>query len=268
MFSRIATTLLISLFLLTSCDVADDGNTNSTKGTLQVYLTDAPGDYEAVWIDIEEVRIHVNDDENIELEDEGWITISDEPMRVNLLELTNGEFEVLGETELEEGMYSQIRVILGEDNEIVKDGVTHSLDTPSAQQSGLKLNVNTEIEGSEVYTLLLDFDASRSIVEAGNSGKFLLKPVIRAVAFAETGAIEGNIEPAESLSWVYAIAGVDTVAGTRANAEGEFRLVGLLSGSYQVAINPSEEGYSDEIISDVDVIAPDTTDLGVINLGE
>lgn len=268
MFSRIATTLLTGLFLLTSCDVADDGNSNSTMGTLQVYLTDAPGDYEAVWIDIEEVRIHINDEEDIELEDEGWITISDDPMRVNLLELTNGELEALGETELEEGMYSQIRLILGDDNEIVKNGVTHSLDTPSAQQSGLKLNVNAEIEGGQVYTLLLDFDASRSIVEAGNSGKYLLKPVIRTVAFAETGTIEGDIEPAESLPWVYAIAGMDTVAGTRANVEGEFRLVGLLSGSYQVAINPSEDGYSDEILTEVEVIAPDTTDLGVINLEE
>lgn len=268
MFSRIATTIFVALFLLTSCDVSDDGTSNSTNGTLQVYLTDAPGNYEAVWIDIQEVRIHVEDEEDLELEDEGWITISDDPMRVNLLELTNGELEALGETELEEGMYSQIRLILGEDNEIVKDGVTHKLTTPSAQESGLKLNVNAEIEGGQVYTLLLDFDASRSVVEAGNSGKFLLKPVIRTVAFAETGAIEGNIEPAESLPWVYAIAGADTIAGTRANSEGEFRLIGLLSGSYQVAINPSEDGYSEEIISDVNVTAPDTTDLGVINLEE
>lgn len=268
MLNRILFTLLATLFVLTSCDVSDDGSTNSTNGILQVYLTDAPGDYEAVWIDIEEVRIHVDDEGDIEDEDNGWITVSNESLRVNLLDLTNGELRALGETELEEGMYSQIRLILGDDNEIVKDGVTHSLDTPSAQQSGLKLNINAEIEGGQVYTLLLDFDASRSIVEAGNSGKFLLKPVIRAVAFAETGAIEGSIEPAESLSWVYAIAGADTVAGTRANAEGDFRLVGLLSGSYQVAINPSEEGYSDEMITDVDVIAPDTTDLGVINLEE
>ena len=195
MVSRIATTLLAAFFLLTSCDVSDDGSSNSTNGTLQVYLTDAPGDDEAVWIDIEEVRIHIDDEDELELEDEGWIIISDDPKRVNLLDLTNGELEVLGETELEEGMYSQIRLILGDDNEIVKNGVTHSLDTPSAQQSGLKLNVHAEIEGGEVYTLLLDFDASRSIVEAGNSGKFLLKPVIRTVAFAETGAIEGYIVP-------------------------------------------------------------------------
>lgn len=193
MFLRIATTVFAVLFLLSSCDVSDDGSSNTPNGTLQVYLTDAPANYEAVWIDIQEVRIHVNEEGDIDEDDEGWITISDDPMKVNLLELTNGELEALGETELEEGIYSQIRLILGDDNEIVKNGITHSLDTPSAQQSGLKLNVNTEIEGGRIYTLLLDFDASRSIVEAGNSGKYLLKPVIRAVSFAETGAIEGDI---------------------------------------------------------------------------
>lgn len=268
MYLRIITALLFSLLLLTSCDVADDGSSSSANGTLQVYLTDAPGDYEAVWIDIEAVRIHVNDQDNIDEDDDGWITISDDPMRVNLLELTNGEFEVLGETELEAGMYSQIRLILGDENEIVKDGVTHSLDTPSAQQSGLKLNVNTQIEGGEVYTLLLDFDASRSIVEAGNSGKFLLKPVIRTVEFSQTGAIEGDIDPAESLSWVYAIAGADTVAGTKANAEGEFRLVGLLPGSYTVAINPTVENLQNKELLDVEVMPSDTTDVGIIDLEE
>lgn len=268
MFSRITITFLATLFLITSCDVADDGSSVSTKGTLQVYLTDAPGDYEAVWIDIEAVRIHVNEDDDIEEDDAGWVTINDEPMRVNLLELTNGRFEVLGETELDAGMYNQIRLILGEDNEIVKNGVTHSLKTPSAQQSGLKLNVNAEIEGGEVYTLLLDFDASRSIVEAGNSGKFILNPVIRTVEFAQTGAIEGIIEPAESLPWVYAIAGADTLAGTKADAGGEFRLVGLLPGSYTVAINPTIVSFQNEEIPDVEVMESDTTDVGTIVLEE
>ena len=110
--------------------------------------------------------------------------------------------------------------------------------------------------------------ASRSIVEAGNSGKFLLKPVIRTVAFAETGAIEGNIVPAESLPWVYAIAGTDTVAGTRANVEGEFRLVGLLPASYTLAINPTDENFLDTELPDVEVIASDTTDVGTIDLNE
>lgn len=268
MYSRIAITLATFILLLTSCDVADDTNTSNTNGTLRVFLTDAPADYDAVWIDIQEVRIHLNDDEDIEDDDDGWITISEDPMRVNLLDLTNGELEVLGETELEAGTYSQIRLILGGDNEIVKDGISHTLDTPSAQQSGLKINIHADIEGGEVYTLLLDFDASRSIVEAGNSGKFILKPVIRTVALAVTGAIEGSVEPAESLPWVYAIAGQDTLAGTKASTDGDFRLIGLLPGSYTVAIDPTEGDFLKEELTDVIVNESDTTDVGIIVLEE
>lgn len=267
MNTRIAITLFAAIFLFTSCDITDE-STSSSTGTLQVYLTDAPASYDAVWIDIEEVRVHVSDDDGIEEDDDGWVVVNDNPMRVNLLDLTNGEFEVLGETELESGHYSQIRLILGDDNEVVVDGVPQALKTPSAQQSGLKININAEIDDDEVYTLLLDFDASRSIVEAGNSGKFLLKPVIRTAELASTGVIEGIIEPAESLPWVYAIADGDTVAGTKAEVDGEFRLVGLLSGSYTVAVDPSVGDYLDKELFDVDVIAPDTTDIGIIVLEE
>lgn len=268
MFSRIATILVTALFLFTSCDVSNDGSSDSTTGTLQVYLTDAPADYDAVWIDIEEVRIHLNDNEEIKDNDDGWITISEDPMRVNLLDLTNGELEVLGEAELEAGTYSQIRLILGDDNEIVKDGVSHTLDTPSAQQSGLKINIHADIEEGVVYTLLLDFDASRSIVEAGKSGKFILKPVIRTVALEETGAIEGSIEPAEALPWVYAIAGDDTLAGTKATVDGDFRLIGLLPGLYTVAVEPTKGDFLNEELTGVEVFASDTTDVGIIILND
>lgn len=267
MFARIAITLFAILLLLTSCDVTED-DTNTDTGILKVYITDAPADYEAVWIDIEEVRVHSSGEDSIEEDDEGWIIINDNPMRINLLDLTNGELEVLGETELEAGMYSQIRLILGEDNEIVIDGTSHDLKTPSAQQSGLKHNLHAEIEGGQVYTLLLDFDASRSIVKAGNSGQFILKPVIRAVQFESTGAIEGTVEPSESMPWVFAIAQGDTVAGTKADENGDFMLVGLLSGSYTVAIDPGEENFPDAELFDIQVSAPDTTDVGVVTLEE
>ncbi len=264
MFTRTIIAIISGLLLFASCDVADDSD--SGNATMRVVLTDAPAAYDAVWIDIEEVRIHLN--EEADEGDNGWITINEEPMMVNLLELTNGELKVLGEEELEAGQYSQIRLILGEDNEVVEDGITHFLKTPSAQQSGLKINIHANVEGGRVYTLLLDFDASRSIVKAGNSGNYILKPVLRAVELAETGAVEGNIQPAEALPWVYAIADSDTVAGTQANAEGNFRIVGLLSGSYDLAIDPAKGDYSSTELADVEVIAPDTTEVGPVILEE
>lgn len=266
------------LFVFIACESLEvDPENNTEPGTMRVFLTDAPADYESVIIDIREIRIQKNadavmeedsDSDGEEDNDGEWIIISDEPQKVDLLQLTNGVTEFLGETELEAGTYSQMRLILGDENEITVDGVTRKLTTPSAQQSGLKLNIHAEVESNAVYTLLLDFDASRSIVKAGNSGKYLLKPVIKTVNLERTGAIAGSVEPADALPWVYAIADEDTLAGTRADEEGEYLMIGLLSGTYDVAVVADETLYNSVRIEGVEVIAPDTTVVDTVTLEE
>ncbi len=42
------------------------------------------------------------------------------------------------------------------------------MKTPSAQQSGLKLNVHEEFLQGVAYEYIIDFDAARSIVKTGN----------------------------------------------------------------------------------------------------
>src|SRR5699024_6004628 len=204
--------VIASIALFTACDTtssSDDGT-----GQIAIKLTDAPIDYDAVFIDIQAVRVKAQEDDNPELDendDKGWITISDDGQRVNLLEWQNGETLLLGEEELEVGFYHQIRLILGPDNAVVIDGQTYPLKTPSAQQSGLKLNIDAEVVDDEVYVLLLDFNAAKSIVDAGNSGKYLLKPVIRTAELSETGSIAGDVEPDTFETTVFAIAGGDTL---------------------------------------------------------
>jgi len=253
-------TVLLAIFALNACEPSE----NYSTGTLQVMLTDAPAAYESVFIDIKEVSVHMDsaaDDEN-----NGWRTINDQPVWVDLLDLTNGTMEILGEEDLEPGMYRQMRFILGADNELVIDGQRIPLTTPSAQELGLKLNINAEIKSNSTYTLLLDFDASRSIVQAGNSGKYLLKPVIRTVNVAEAGSISGEITPADAQPWVYAIAEEDTVAGTQATIDGDFLLIGLTNGTYDLSFLPTDGDLSPTYVPDVTVIDPDTTTIGTIDL--
>lgn len=284
--NKLLLVMISLLFAFAACESLEvDPENNGEPGTLRVFMTDAPAHYESVVIDIQEIRIHKDADAEMDEdsdsdndgngEDDGengddgeWIIISDEPQKVDLLQLTNGITEFLGETELEAGTYSQMRLILGNENEITVDGMTRALTTPSGQQSGLKLNINAEVESNAVYTLLLDFDASRSIVKAGNSGKYLLKPVIKTVNLAQTGAIGGTVEPAEAQPWVYAIADQDTLAGTQANEQGEYLMIGLLSGTYDVAVFPDTTVYNEVLIEDVEVAAPDTTVLNLVTLEE
>lgn len=256
--------ITFGLLFVAACD---NGIVDQTPGfgTLEVRLHDAPVDFEEVNIFVE--RVEVNRQEN---ESEGWIVISEPGQHYNLLELVNGNYENLGIAELEAGTYHQIRLILGEDNYVVIDGESRQLTTPSAQQSGLKLNIDAEISEGEEYVLQLDFDAARSIVVAGpphNPRKYILKPVIRASSLSNVGNIAGTVLPPDARPAVYAISGQDTVATTFADIQsGNFKLVGLSEGFYLVSVDPREEGYEGTEIEDVEVTARETTEMGEIEL--
>ena len=69
-----------------------------------------------------------------------------------------------------------------------------ALTTPSAQQSGLKLNVNLAVASNQLADFVLDFNACKSVVVAGNSGKHLLKPVMAVFPRVSTGmAVDGYV---------------------------------------------------------------------------
>jgi hypothetical protein len=75
---------------------------------------------------------------------------------------------------------SQIRILLGDSNTVMIDSVEYPLMTPSAQTSGLKVQVHTQMEPDSTYVIMLDFDPEQSVKELGN-GKYKLHPVIRTV---------------------------------------------------------------------------------------
>lgn len=238
--------LLFSLFIFTACSTESDQG----MGTMKVSLTDAPVNFDQVNIEI--LQVLVNRDESADdTTDSGWYSVMDDSLFVNLLDYQNGAVLDLGEVELEAGQYNQIRLLLGENNNVVIDGETHVLTTPSAQQSGYKININAEVQEGETYELTIDFDASQSIVVTGNNN-YILKPVLRAISPQLQGSIAGTVLPLEAEPFVYAIAGEDTV-GTQADEEGNFKIVGLEDGTYNVWFNPSNEAYADSLVEGIEI---------------
>jgi len=269
--SLLLTFSLITLIGFTGCD---SSGSDAGTGTMSVTMTDAPAPYDSVHVTINKVTVKKEDanndsdsesDDGDNTEEDEWETISDEQMRVNLLELTNGDKIALGSKELEAGNYEQIRLILGDNNTVTVDGETHNLQTPSAQQSGLKLNLNAEVEENTDYSLLIDFDAARSIVEQGNGG-YLLKPVLRAVHLEETGSIIGNVQPSDFNTNVLAVMDGDTVTSTITADNGDFEIVGLEEDTYEVYFDPTSDNYADSSRTGIDVTAGEETDLGTIEL--
>lgn len=229
------------------------------KARIVVRLTDSPGDYEAVNIDIQDIQVNTGD---------GWNSLDHVNTGVyNLLDLTDGTETVLTSSEYPAGHVTQIRLILGDSNSVVIDGETMALKTPSAQQSGLKLKVNADLIGGITYTILLDFDAARSVVHTG-SDNYILKPVIRVVAKAQDGAIEGIVTPAELNVAVFAISGMDTVNSSYVPAgKTNFFVGGLPAGNYTLGFDPGElSGYQKTVLENVDVELGSVTQTGATEL--
>ncbi|MDZ7807001.1 MAG: DUF4382 domain-containing protein [Gracilimonas sp.] len=153
---------------------------------------------------------------------------------------------------------------------VVTDGVVHDMFIPSGAETGIKLNVNAEIQPDITYTMLLDFDASRSVVVTGTevSGEnYILKPVIKATNQAITGNIEGTVSPADAKPVVYAIANGDTLSSTFADTtSGNFRLIGLEEGSYTVSVDPTNTNYIAKDTLGVTVTVDETNDIGTLEL--
>ena len=155
----LTTTVLILIFIACKKDASEE---TYVSGDLQIRLTDAPAVYDSVLIEIVGVEVH-SDRTN------GWINMAVPfPGQYNLLQYANGLDTLIASSNLPAGNVSQIRLILGANNSVTKNGVTYPLVIPSSSQSGLKLQIHKEIIGGVTNIILRDFDAGRSIVEQGN----------------------------------------------------------------------------------------------------
>ena len=241
------------LFALSACQDDDE------KAKLVIRLTDSPGDYTKVNIDIQDIEVH---GEN------GWTTLPNVNDGVyNLLDFTDGKETVLTSTQYPAGRISQIRLILGPENSVEIDEEIYPLETPSAQQSGLKLQLNAELTPGITYAILLDFDAAKSIVTTGN-GKFILKPHMKVVSEAQDGAIEGKVIPAELNVAVFAISGQDTLGTSYVQPGSEdFFIGGLPAGVYTVSCDPGDlSGYQKVSKENIPVSLGEITPAGTIEL--
>ncbi len=243
----------LSGFLFMSCK-SDDPGTSDGMAHLNLYLTDAPADYDAVYIDIQSVEINS--------EGEGWHTYTLlHPGVYDLLKFNSGVDTLMISEDMSPRTISQIRLILGSNNSVVVDGISHPLEVPSGEESGLKLNVHYTFEAGIVYDLWMDFDAEASIVKKGN-GDYSLKPVIRIYTQELSGAISGFISPATAAFSVQAITPSDTF-GTAISAEGAFLIGGLSAGTYDVHFS-AVAGFADITVEDVEVSTGSVTDIGTV----
>jgi hypothetical protein len=255
------------------------GSTTGTgTGTVAASITDAPScGYDHVYVTVDKVQINSSTDGSGTWSD---FTIPASLSRIDLLNLTNGALESLGQVALNAGTYQQLRLVLAPNvsgsatlsNAVVPSGQTteFELKTPSAVQSGIKVNTRMPftVAAGTLVDLVLDFNACKSIVTTGKgnghgASGYLLKPVVTATPVVVSGSIDGYVDPADAGAMVFAEQNGVIVRGTVADSTGHFVLTPLEqssgAGNYDVVI--VNAGKASDIVTAVPVIAQSTTAL-------
>ncbi len=242
----------MSLPFLAGCG-GDGSSTSGSTGRVQVGLTDQLSAYSAVVLSIREVRVVPNGNENAPTGT--WpAVVTFNPSRVVDVARLQFQQQILGDALIGVGVYHQLRLVLDNNpatgdpvNYVIRTGETTKLplNTPSAHQSGLKINGDFAVVAGQTTALTLDFDPERAIVQAGNSGNLNLKPTgIRLVQtpanLTTFGVIAGTIAPvgAFSTAVVYAIPVGSTTpiaAGYVNPDDGTFRIF-VPAGTYYLRI--------------------------------
>ncbi len=176
---------------------------SQTPNNFRLSLVDAPKD------DIKAVNVNV-DHVEILLEKGGKqarvIAAADLGI-IDLFQLRNGVKLPLLDANIPQGVaVKQIRLILkSSGNSITKsDDSICELKTPSAQHTGIKLILKNPVqfENGYSYSIIVDFDAEKSVVLQGN-GNCLLKPVLKlksATRVSEQQAQSGGEETPEDMT--------------------------------------------------------------------
>lgn len=267
----LAGTALAVATLIAAC--GGGGSDSAANGTLRLSLTDAPAcGYDNVFVTVEKVRVHQSGAAGDA--DAGWSeVVLAAPQRIDLLTLTNGALVPLGQTELPAGTYTQMRLVLAANtaanplaNAVRVTGSSSEtpLTTPSAQQSGLKANVNLTVPAGQVADFAIDFDACKSFVRAGNSGRYLLKPVLSVIPILATAGqrIVGFVDTAlvDAGASISAQSGGVPVRATPPAADGRFTLYPVPVGNYELVVTAG--GRVNAVMTGVPVTADTTTVIG------
>lgn len=138
-------------------------------GNFQIYLTDQPIDNaDEILVTVSEISVHK--------EKEGFLTVWQGERTYDLLKLRNVE-KILVDTELEKGTYTQVRLVI-RSGEIGINDNNYDLTIPSSE---VKIPVIFNIMEDGATEIVLDFEAEHSVhvVNAGVSGMYILRPVIK-----------------------------------------------------------------------------------------
>lgn len=193
----------LSLFVLAACG---DDSSNGDTTRLSIRLTDAPGDISAAVVTVSEIYLQGSD---------GRVVLRDQDTTLDLLDLADATADMVNGAVVPQGSYSQLRfVITGAYISVEEEAgqriyatspdfaglppgttVDGNLQTPSFSTSGVKVTLPGDqlVLDTDQKILLVDFDVSQSFgKQAGNSGQWVMSPVIKGADITTSGGLVVN----------------------------------------------------------------------------
>jgi hypothetical protein len=282
LFLGLASLVLALAVFLTACT---KNGVTASSGNLSVYLTDGPGEYDSVFIDITKVEVKVdNDSLHKHRDDHGkddddrddhekrkdgygeWVDISFTPAIIDILSLRNGVETKLGDANIAAGTVRKIRITLGSRNRVVKDSVSYPLELRNETNNLLYVKLydkHRQRRADSSTKVWVDFDIASSISE--KDGRFFLRPVLRPFCNDNFGEVEGKVLPLEAKAVVRITDGAGFNGVALPDRKGEFKLRGLETGTYTVTVEGIAP-YLKETITNVSVTKGKETELKTITL--
>jgi hypothetical protein len=272
----------LSLFALAAC--GDDNGSNGDTTRLSIRLTDAPGDISAAVVTVSEIYLQGSN---------GRTVLRDQDTTLNLLDLANATADMVNGAVVPQGNYSQLRfVITGAYISVEEEGgqriyatspdyagvpsgttVDGNLQTPSFSTSGVKVTLPGDqlVLDTDQKILLVDFDVSESFgKQAGNSGQWVMNPVIKGADITVSGGLVVNATVAGGVTAALGAWNAQITQGTSVEQrlltdpelDGTFsaNFGFLLPGTYSVTLVPPSGTFTSTPVLPVDqVVASDAS---------
>ncbi len=231
------------------------------KGKLRIWLIDAPPPQE-----VEHIYLTVM---GVGIRDVGGevVTLQSDIYTVDIMKLIGGFAAPLTYSystggyfvDVEPGDYTSVLLLLAEINSLVMEGdsVADSLLIPEGVPIAYELEEDFTVLPGEYLTIVVDFDASKSI--NWDSEPYELIPSFRIFQTSTAGFIRGTVKTIEDTSEVaikfatlHAVSSIDSMT-TLSDTAGNYSLF-IPEGTYDVSV--SAEGYTiaDTIYREVLVI--------------
>ena len=273
---------IFSLVFVACSSDSNNGGSADTMGRLTLQLTDAPFPFDMVaeanvTVFKVDARLAESEDDEVEgdTEEDGYpfMTLMEEEIPVNLLDLTNGTTEQLADLDIPAGTYDLIRVYVKGVNVVLTDGRTFDLKVPSGEQTGIKVFIDPPltVAGGLSSDLLLDFDVSRSFVAKGNTKSvdgingFNFKPVIKVSNLSTAGTLSGVVSTMDGETSVAVentqitildLEDAEITSGA-SDVDGAYAIMGLEAGTYKAFA--AMEGFINTDTVEVNIVAGNKT---------